>query len=288
MPEMPEVETIKRGLTELVIGHTIKKVTSYDKKFSFSKKELSNLIGAKFINIRRFGKLLVFDLNNNFSILIHLKMTGQLVFHGFKNGLENFGGGHPTDSLICNLPDKSTRVEFDLDCGKLFFNDQRKFGIVHIIPTIEVEKQKFIVRLGPEPPKKPDLFLKRITKHKSITIKAGLLDQSIVSGIGNIYCDESLWMSKINPKQKISNLTDQQLIELYNNADKVMQLSIRLGGSTSRNYVNAKGEKGKYLEFAHVYGLEGEPCSRCGTAISKTKVAGRGTHFCPKCQPLTM
>ncbi|MCL2280786.1 bifunctional DNA-formamidopyrimidine glycosylase/DNA-(apurinic or apyrimidinic site) lyase [Candidatus Saccharibacteria bacterium] len=289
MPELPEVETVRRGLNKLIIGRKILDVEILNEKsFSFAGSFLAkNVIGAKITIVRRRGKVLIIDLDNNFSLVIHLKMTGQMVVRGDKE----WGAGHPTNSLIGRLPDKSTRVIFSLrGDAKLFFNDQRKFGWIKLLPTNEVDKIKFLVEMGPEPweEKIDEKFTKNVRRHGNSMIKSIILNQSVIAGIGNIYADESLWMAKIHPKTRVKNLPDKKLKEICHAAGEIMQKSIDSGGSTMQTYVRADGTRGDYLEkFANVFNRQGQPCPRCKTLIIKIKVAGRGTHICPKCQKLS-
>ena len=288
MPELPEVETVRRGLEKLVVGQKILDVNILNpKSFQVTKNEIKkSLVDAKIIAIRRRAKVLIIDLSTNYSLVIHLKMTGQIVFRGE----ENWGGGHPNDSFLSELPNRSTRVEFKLsNYAKLFFNDQRKFGWIKLLPTAEVENMEFITKLGPEPlignPEKE--FLARIRRRNGSTIKAATLDQTVVAGIGNIYADESLWNAKVHPSTRVGNLTDEKLVKILSSAIEIMNKSIDIGGSTIRNYINTDGSEGDYLKlFANVFNRNGEPCKRCGETIEKIRVAGRGTHICPKCQRL--
>ena len=286
MPELPEVETVKRGLEKLIIGKTIAELDfDWPKGFPNAPEDVNNfIIGSKIIAVRRRAKVLLIDLASKYTFVIHLKMTGQLVFVGKKR----FGAGHPNDSLIGRLPDKSTRVTFSFSDGShLYFNDQRKFGWVRLYPTIEVPNIDFFKRVGPEPLNadfKANDFISRLQSRKNTSIKAALLDQSVIAGVGNIYADESLWAAKIHPSSRVSAVSIAKLRTLYKELKTVLELSIEKGGSTDRNYVNAEGKKGSYISFARVFRREGTPCSRCATTIVKTRVAGRGTHICPKCQ----
>lgn len=289
MPELPEVETIKRGLKGSIIGRVVSDAKHDNpKSFPNNQTEVTQfLIGAKITNIRRRGKMLAVDLSSHYSLAIHLKMTGQLVF---VDGTQRFGGGHPTDSLVSKLPDKSTHVTIDFaDGSHLYFNDQRKFGWVKLLPTSELKNLPFIQKIGPEPLDDnftADEFAQRFKRRQRSSIKAALLDQSVVAGVGNIYADESLWGAQIHPATLVGDLTKKDFKNLYREVRSVMKLSIEKGGSTDRNYVNARGEKGKYLDFARVFRREGLPCPRCGTEIIKIRVAGRGTHICPHCQKI--
>lgn len=286
MPELPEVETVRRGLSDLITGRTFHAVTwDNAKSFLSSKTDTDKfLTNAKILSVRRRAKILMIDLSTNYSLVIHLKMTGQLVFVGEKR----FGAGHPSDSLVGNLPDKSTRVTFTFSDGtRLFFNDQRKFGWVRLMPTIEVENLDFMKKVGPEPLEDDftsEEFAERFARRAGTTIKAAILDQSVIAGVGNIYADESLWEAKIHPVRKVSTITPAEFKRLYEAVRRTMKLAIEKGGSTDRNYVDAEGKKGSYLSFAKVFRREGQICERCGNEIIKTRVAGRGTHICPKCQ----
>lgn len=293
MPELPEVETVKRGLEKLLIGHTIISVHSdWQKSFPNSEHDVAQfLIGARVRAIRRRAKVLIIDFSTNYSLVIHLKMTGQLVYVKEQASRSSrFGAGHPNDSLVGKLPDTSTRVTFELDGGaKLFFNDQRKFGWVRFYPTVEVPNIDFMKKVGPEPLDddfRASDFETRLLKRKNSGIKAVLLDQTVIAGVGNIYADESLWAAKIHPETKVTDIPKSKIKNLYSGLRTVLRLSIEKGGSTDKNYVNAEGKKGSYISFARVFRKEGTPCQRCGTTIIKTRVAGRGTHLCPTCQAI--
>jgi len=286
MPELPEVETVRRGLSELIIGRTIMSAqTDNPKSFPNAQGQVEAfLLGAKVTDIRRRAKVLMIDLSTNYTLVTHLKMTGQLVYRGEKV----FGAGHPTDSLIGELPDKSTRVTLQFtDESKLFFNDQRKFGWMKLIPTDEVAELPFMQKVGPEPLDDyftPKQFTERFTRRSRTSIKAALLDQTVIAGVGNIYADESLWGAKIHPQRQVNTITPAESEALYIELRLVMNLAIDKGGSTDKNYVNAEGKRGSYMDFARVFRREGLACPRCGTTIIKLKVAGRGTHICPHCQ----
>ena len=287
MPELPEVETVRLGLAKFIVGKQILSLEVLNEKsFSFVRATRKDLIGSEIGSVRRRGKVLIVDLTNGFSLVGHLKMTGQIVVRG----KENFAAGHPTDSFMANLPDRSTRVIFELtNDTKLFFNDQRKFGWIRLMPTAEVERIPFLENMGPEPwdEQVRELFMKNIRRHQNSMVKPAILNQSVMAGIGNIYADESLWMARVHPETRVKTLPDKKLIEVCTAAGKVMKKSIDSGGSTMKTYVKADGTKGNYLEkFANVFRREGKPCPRCGSTITKIKVAGRGTHICPKCQRL--
>lgn len=287
MPELPEVETVRIGLDQLIVGKRIAAVThDWPKGFPNAPTDVETfLVGAAVKAVRRRAKVLLIDLDSGYSLVIHLKMTGQLVYRDKK---QRFGAGHPNDSLVGDLPDKSTRVIFDFtDQSRLFFNDQRKFGWVRLMPTIEVMTLDFFQKVGPEPLAADftaEQFIDRLMRRAKSGIKAVLLDQTVVAGIGNIYADESLWGAKIHPETKVCDVPRAKLVQLYASLRNVLALSIEKGGSTDRNYVDAGGRRGSYLAFANVFRREGKPCPRCGVLIIKTRVAGRGTHTCPHCQ----
>jgi formamidopyrimidine-DNA glycosylase len=294
MPELPEVETVRRGLKRLLVGRHVRDIKILNpKSFQAASTDVSAfLIGAEISDVRRRAKVLLIDLASGYSLVIHLKMTGQIVFRG----RENWAGGHPTDSFLAQLPDKSSRVVFSLsDLGndslkvaQLFFNDQRKFGWIKLMPTMAIETLDFMKQLGPEPltGQPYEEFLRRIRRHNKTAIKAALLNQTVVAGIGNIYADESLWAAQVHPASRVGDLNDKQLGQILAAAIEVMKLSIKKGGSTDRNYVDAEGKKGSYLAFANVFRRQGQACPRCGSTIEKIRLVGRGTHICPVCQKL--
>ena len=318
MPELPEVETVCRGLAELLPGRVVARATVFDSPKSFPNAPADVeqfLYGARVTAVRRRAKVLMIDLDTRYSLVVHLKMTGQLVFrqssrHNARvspkksrgprkvaqdfsadtaREIDDFAGGHPNDSLIGELPDRSTRVQIDFtDGSRLFFNDQRKFGWVKLLPTDEVKNLPFMQKVGPEP-LDPDTraedFIQRIRRRQNSMIKPAFLDQAVIAGVGNIYADEVLWAACLHPQTRVKNISDQQLNTLFNELRQILQLSIDQGGSTDRNYVDAEGRKGNYLAFARVFRREGQACHRHpDQEIIKLKVGGRGTHICPVCQ----
>lgn len=300
MPELPEVETVRRGLAELLPGRMVRDVTVFDSPKSFPNDPVqvnTFFIGAQMKAVRRRAKVLIIDLSTGYSLLIHLKMTGQLVFRSAddfggesaNNKGRDFAGGHPNDSLVGALPDRSTRVQIDfVDGSHLFFNDQRKFGWIKILPVKALDELPFFQKIGPEPldsATSSTEFIQRIRRRQNSMIKPALLDQSVIAGVGNIYADESLWAACIHPETRVRDVPDEALALLFEELVKVLQLSIDNGGSTDKNYVDAEGRRGNYLKFAHVFKRDGQPCHRHpDVSIQKTKVAGRGTHTCPVCQ----
>ncbi len=288
MPELPEVETVRRGLAELLPGRVVARAMVFDspKSFPNAPSDVEQfLYGARVTAVRRRAKVLMIDLDTRYSLVVHLKMTGQLIFRG----AQSFAGGHPNDSLIGELPDRSTRVQIEFSDGsRLFFNDQRKFGWVKLLPTDEVKNLPFMQKVGPEPldpNTRAEDFIQRIRRRQNSMIKPAFLDQTVIAGVGNIYADEALWAAQIHPQTRVKKVNDQQLNTLFTELRKILQLSIDQGGSTDKNYVDAKGRKGNYLTFAHVFRREGQACHRHpDQEIIKLKVGGRGTHVCPVCQ----
>lgn len=288
MPELPEVETVRRGLERLLPGREVAAVQfDWPKSFPNADSDVQKfLVGASVRGVGRRAKVLLIELSSGYSLVVHLKMTGQLVFMGTG---ERFGAGHPNASLVGELPDKSTRVSITFtDSSRLFFNDQRKFGWMRLIPTVEIMNLDFFRKVGPEPLSATfdwKALRERLLKRPNTSIKAALLDQSVVAGVGNIYADEALWGAKVHPATVTKNLSARQFHALYDELVFVLKLSIEKGGSSDRNYVDAEGKRGSYLRFARVFRREGLPCPRCGAIIQKSRVAGRGTHWCPICQP---
>ena len=280
MPELPEVETIRRDLKNFILHKKITKIEVFcDKSFQGQPGQIEN---HAIINLRRFGKALILDLDNNVSLMIHLRMTGQLIY----DGKERYAAGHPSENFVANLPNKQTRVLLKFDDGILYFNDQRKFGFIKTIKTKDVEKDPFIKKLAREPwDMTTGEFYDKLQKHKNSCIKATILNQAIICGLGNIYADESLFAANIHPERRSGSITKKEAEKLLQATCDVMNKSIESGGSTMATYVKADGTRGDYLDkFAQVFRKEGTPCPRCHTEIIKIRVAGRGTHICPHCQ----
>lgn len=290
MPELPEVETIRVGLEQHITGQHIRDLEVLNPKSFQSTAELADsyAIGARITRLRRYGKVLVVDLDSRYSLLIHLKMTGQMVL--VRPGGERYAGGHPTESMTHSLPDRSTKVIFHLDDGSvLYFNDQRIFGWIKLVLTTEVPRDQLVARLGPEPltaafAAKP--FAAVLNRRSRAPIKAVILDQSTVAGVGNIYADESLHLAKIHPATPAGELKPAQVTRLYEAIRTILALGVKHGGTSFTSYVNALGGKGDYLASARVFRRQGLPCPVCHTTIIKIRVAGRGTHVCPYCQKL--
>lgn len=289
MPELPEVETIARGLKPRIVGRKIMSVKVLeDKTFQFDTDVITEVIVEQEISsVRRRAKVLLWDLSSGFTLMFHLKMTGQIIIDEPKGS--RFAGGHPTSSMdrTSKLPDNSTRAVFTMDNGsKIYFNDQRKFGWIKLVSTNEVLKDQFLASVGPEYDSEAfsEQYFWDKTKKRIAPIKAVLLDQSVVAGIGNIYADETLHLAKIHPSRKASSLSKAESARIYQSIKQVLENGILHGGTSFTNYVNVLGTRGDYLENSRVFRREGLLCKECGAEIIKTRVAGRGTHYCPVCQ----
>jgi formamidopyrimidine-DNA glycosylase len=288
MPELPEVETIRLGLSQTVVGLKIIDVAILHVKSFQSPVDhvQAHVLGAEITALERRGKVLIMELDNGYSLLFHLKMTGQIVL--VRPGGERYAGGHPTNSMASQLPDKSTKVLFQLSDGStLYFNDQRVFGWIKLVSNADVLRDSLIARLGPEPlTENFELapFAAMLIRRKNSPIKAVILDQSTVAGIGNIYADESLHLAKIHPARLAGSLTAAEPKRLYEAIKTIIALGVKHGGTSFTSYVNALGGKGDYLKNARVFRRQGLSCPVCGSTIIKIRVAGRGTHVCPNCQ----
>ncbi len=289
MPELPEVETIKLGLQKRINGLEIKKILINSQKSFIGEPGLVK--NKKVINIWRRGKVLGIDLENNLSLMFHLKMSGQLILvKGQKDplGENKFMGGHPTKDMKGEMPNKHTRIEFLFSDGSnLYFNDQRKFGWVRVVATNKIEEESFFKKLGPDPlGEKFNLreLKDNLYKHPKTAIKVAILDQTVVSGIGNIYACEACFLAGVDPRKRVGELGDEEFKKLYQAIIKVLKNGIKYGGSSKTHFVDAQGNKGFFLDHAFVYGKDKKDCKKCGVKIKKIKLGGRGTYLCPNCQ----
>lgn len=283
MPELPEIETIRRGLQGLILNKKIVQCCVLCEK-SF-RGESNSVQGREFVKIDRKGKALLLRLGDGRTILGHMRMTGQMIYVD-KDG--RFAAGHPDGNFIAEMPSRHTRVYFEFEDGSyLYFNDLRKFGFLAIMSEKDLKNDKFLSELGPEPwDMREDDFYEMLNRHKNTSIKAVLLNQKLICGLGNIYVDEACFESRVFPGRNAGTLTRVESDELLVAARDVMARAIESGGSTMKDYVKPDGSRGNYLDkFAQVFRRDGEACTHCGTNILKIRVAGRGTHFCPKCQP---
>jgi formamidopyrimidine-DNA glycosylase len=286
MPELPEVETVRLQLLHRLKGRTVVDVTVHHPKSVDHSAIFATLITGKTVeHIDRVGKLMIFSFHNEADVflLAHLKMTGQFLFLDPAGNVG--GGGHSLSPTDTHLPNRHTRITFILDNGlQLFFNDMRLFGYVKIADAqaVEAARSKF----GPEPIHDHfdmEYFSKGLKRRKT-PIKAALLDQSFVAGLGNIYVDEALFVAKVRPTRQANKVTKVEAIALANAAGDIMNKSIAVGGTTFQHFVDTGGDNGNYTDYLQVFGKQGTPCPRCGTNIVKIRCAGRGTHYCPECQ----
>jgi formamidopyrimidine-DNA glycosylase len=282
MPELPEVETIRLGLQKKIIGLKITKVQVLSPKSFIGNTNKAE--GQKIIKIWRKAKYLGLDLTGNISLIFHLKMTGQLIYDDGKRLI----GGHPTPDMVGPLPNAHTRVIFSFSNGShLFFNDQRRFGWIKIMKMGQAAVDSLLKNLGPEPLEKKfswEILKNNLLRHKSQPIKVAIMDQSVVSGIGNIYSNEACFDAKLDPRLRVGELNDASFKALYNGILKSLKNGIVHGGSTRANFVDSEGHKGYFLDYAYCYGRDGRSCKVCGTEIKKIQLGGRGTYLCPHCQ----
>lgn len=280
MPELPEVETIARRLSEKVIGKTIGSIEVLREK-SFQGDPA--LVTRKTIkSIARRAKLIRFDFEDQPALLVHLKMTGQLIY---KDGNLRAGGGHPTADWINSLPSSHTRVILNFDDDtQLFFNDQRVFGW---LKPVDAKQLKYELRnYGPDivdPVLTPEFLYEKLQK-RTIAVKTVIMDNKLMSGVGNIYASDGLNLAKIDPRRPANSLSRKEVKRLLESLLIVINLGIKLGGASMKDYLNIDGLSGGYQNVVRVYGKEGEPCPNCGSTIMRIKQGGRSTFFCPRCQ----
>ena len=272
MPELPEVETIRRQLSTSIVGLTITGVrASWEKSLTGQGISPTAAIHQEVVEVSRRGKVLLVHLSGDVSILVHLRMTGQLLLDPGRQG-----------------EGPLTRAVLSLSEGQLVFNDQRKFGRLVVMATSRIGDDALLARMGPEPLSEAftvEGLRQAIGRHRTASIKAVLLDQSTVAGLGNIYVDEVLFVAGIHPATPCAALTKSRITKIAEAIRIVLTLAIARGGSTMRDYRDATGAHGTYLDVAHVFGRTGQPCRACGSQIVKERVAGRGTHVCRSCQP---
>lgn len=287
MPELPEVETIRRELQAVLPGRRIRRVDVHLAKIvklstaSFRRR----LVGAAIRRIGRRAKLLLIELSNNWTIIIHLKMSGQLIWRPKRGRMRV--GGHPIPGGLDGLPNTYSHVVLTLNGGTLFFNDQRQFGFVKLVSTDQLKAWLQAVGYGPEPLVAAftfDVFVDILRRHARQRIKPTLMDQSVIAGVGNIYADEACFAARIRPARRIATMNRHERRALYRGLRAVMELSLRKKGTSADAYLTTNGQKGGMMPCLKVYGRGGQACRRCGTTITKTVLAGRGTHYCSHCQ----
>ena len=272
MPELPEVETVKETLKPKLLNRTIKSVDIHYPgiiEYPSNEKFKTNIKNQKINNLSRKGKWIIIELDNYY-LLSHLRMEGKYFFKTSK------------DELL-----KYEHVVFKLNNNtELRYHDVRKFGKMWLIEKSQINEIGPLTELGLEPWDKnlTPSYLKEKFKNKKIPIKTTILDQSIITGIGNIYANEILFMSKINPLKKANSLTETELQKIIDNTKLELEAAIKKGGTTIRSYTSVDGVHGLFQQELFIHGKENEKCPTCGTKIIKEKVGGRGTYYCPNCQ----
>lgn len=274
-------------LRHKVVGKTVDSVEVFHTKSVHHNETIEDSLCGKVIaDIDRIGKLLIFSFENepDIFLLAHLKMTGQFFYVDTTGDM--IGGGHSmTESILGDFPHKHSRVAFHFsDHSTLYFNDMRLFGYTKLATAAEVALAR--TKFGPEPIA-ADFdcywFVTTLKKRKT-PVKAALLNQSFVAGLGNIYVDEALWRAKIRPTRRADRVTKAEATLLCKTTGDVMRESIQVGGTTFQHFVDTGGQNGNFTDYLQVFGQQGKPCSRCGKRIKKIRCAGRGTHYCPRCQ----
>lgn len=275
MPELPEVETVKRTLKSVVMGKRITDVEIFLPKLVLPLKVeefKSRVKGSIIVDFGRRGKYLLIGLSTSFTLVTSLRMTGRLVF---------VPSGQEFNT------DKHTHLIFEFEDGShLYFNDIRKFGTMHCISTECLADCPEIAKLGPEPlgPDFSQAWLREMLKRKNRKIKQLLLDQTFIAGIGNIYADEILFHARIHPKTLANQLSEEQVHNLFLSIGEVLSEAVAQRGTTIKDYVDGEGHQGNYQSLLKVYGRNGKKCYNCGQEIQAIKLGGRTAHFCPHCQ----
>ena len=287
MPELPEVEVVKRSLERNILNLIIKKVKIKDAnlRYKVDKIGLSKLIGKKITKIKRRSKFLIFEIGKTYRLLVHLGMTGKFFFtdnkdNKFKTSFYYF--------LNYKKDQKHDRVIFIFNKKKLIYNDVRKFGFIKIYISNSITKSQHLTHLGPEPLEKNWNFsyLKKYIFRRERSIKNILMDQKCVSGLGNIYVNEILFLSRIKPVRQATKLKNFEIEKIIKFSKKILKNSIKLGGSTIKDFSSENGKKGVFQQHFKVYGRENQDCSNidCNLRIIRTVISNRATFFCKKCQ----
>lgn len=286
MPELPEVETLRGALEKEIVGKTIKDIEiRYGGSF---RDDPDRIIGAKIKSVHRRAKLLWLELSNQKSLVIHLKLTGQLIYAHDGPDRGGLVGGHPEKVYDQAPPHKHTHVIIEFtDQSHLYFNDLRKFGWMKIVEHGQ-ETRTMSGELGIEPLSK-DFTVKNLqvfTKRRAkMPVKQFLMDQNIIAGIGNIYSDEILWCAKIHPLRKAGSITPRECEQIVKCTPEILKLSMKVGGTSFSSFRHLSGSQGKFYDYAKAYQKTGQPCARKdGGIIERKKIGGRSAHYCNVCQ----
>ena len=276
MPELPEVETIRVQLSNVLPGLYLQELKILDKKVGryLDQNNLKKIINNRVINVNRRAKILLFEFENNYNLAFHLKMTGQVILN---------------NPNVKYLPNYHTRVILQFSNNKtIYFQDMRKFGWLKVVENNELERKLLSHSLGPEPfsDKFSLSYFKKELLKTTRAIKIFLLDQTKIAGIGNIYANDALFLANIYPGKLSSSLTSVQAEKLFQAIKVVLERGIKLGGASDNDYLNAYGGKGKYQEEFLVYGKAGKKCLNCNNLIKRLVIGGRGTFYCPSCQKM--
>lgn len=292
MPELPEVETIRQTLEPALANQRVDRVVVRNGAvLKVSPRQLrSSMVGARIRGLDRRGKYLIFRFSD-FSVVFHLGMTGQLTLRDPSKSDASGFFRHEATGLQQSRqhpPDRHTHLRVFLEDGLVLqFRDVRKFGKVFLVPQGERGLAEFFSKLGLEPFSgqfRLPAFLEKLTGRRAF-VKAVLLDQSVVAGVGNIYADEALFVAGIHPARRIHHVRMWEKEALFGAIELVLEKGIRFGGTTFRDYIDSDGKRGRHQEELFVYGRQGQACRRCGSELQKIVVGQRGTHFCPMCQP---
>lgn len=282
MPELPEVETVRRGLAPAMEGAVIARaqVNRPDLRWPFPERMAERLTGARVLMLRRRSKYILADLSTEETLLIHLGMSGRMLVSGVPLG--QFVHDHPA-------PEKHDHVVFEMANGaRITFNDPRRFGAMDLMPTDRAEAHPLLAALGPEPLGNAfsEAYLVSRLAGRRTPIKAALLDQKIVAGLGNIYVCEALYRARISPVRKAARLSAGRAARLVPVIRDVLNDAIEAGGSSLKDYRRADGELGYFQHSFDVYGREGQPCRTpgCGAPIRRIVQSGRSSFYCVKCQ----
>jgi formamidopyrimidine-DNA glycosylase len=271
MPELPEVETVVRSLRDTVQDKTIKSIRLDSPKIDSDNPPgwLDILRGKRLISIRRRGKNILIDLSGNYTLWVHLKMTGHFYW---------LDDSHPIDRHDLMI------ISFKSEKNTLRFNDYRRFGRVRLFKTDEISNQKGMAELGPEPLEINVNDFIALFKTRKRMIKPALLDQTFIAGLGNIYADEVLFSCRINPFKSTDKMSAKKLAELHRTVQSVLKKAIQFMGTTVDSFAGVNGKPGQYQKYLKIYGREGQPCDICGTKVRRVKIGSRSAHFCPRCQ----